>query len=330
MKKTAKLVAGVAALVLVATACGTKAKTDTAATPPADASATDSPTTPADNASAFNGCMVTDTGGIDDRSFNASSWQGLEEAKTALGITDQYAASASENDYVPNINAFVQQKCGIIVTVGFLMGDATETAAKTHTDQKFAIVDYSYDPALPNVLGLTFNTAEAGFLGGYLAAGMTKTGKVATYGGMKLPTVTIFMDGYADGVAYYNTKHNTKVQVLGWNVAKQDGTFTGDFTDQGKGQQTTQAFVQQGADIVFPVAGNVGLGSAKAAKDSGGKLNVIWVDTDGCVSAEQYCDVFLGSVVKGIAVAVKTATGEAKDGSFDGRQLRRHPEEQRR
>jgi basic membrane protein A len=270
------------------------------------------------------GCMVTDTGGIDDRSFNASSWNGMQAAAQANpNISVKYLQSTTQADYVPNINTFISQKCNIVVTVGFLMGDATQTAAKAHPDQKFAIVDFSYNPALPNVDALLFNTAQDGFLGGYLAAGMSKTGKVATFGGQKLPTVTIYMDGFYDGVQYYNKKHNKNVQVLGWNEKTQNGSFTGDFTNQTKGQQVTQTFISEGADIIFPVAGNVGLGAAKAVQDADNqagsqKVNMMWVDTDGCVSAAQYCKYFITSVQKGIVTAVKKAVTSTADGSFKG------------
>jgi basic membrane protein A len=267
----------------------------------------------------FKACMVTDTGGIDDRSFNQSSWEGLQQAKQAnSNIQIKYLQSTAQSDYVPNINALVSEKCGIIVTVGFLMGDQTKAAAQKNPNSKFAIVDFSYNPPLPNVQALIFDTAQAGFLGGYLAAGMTKTGKVATFGGMKLPTVTIFMDGYYDGVQYYNQKHGTKVQVLGWNTKTQQGSFTGDFTDKSKGKAVTETFIQEGADIIFPVAGNVGQGAAAAAEESQGKVNMLWVDTDGCVSAPQYCNVIISSVVKGIQPTVKSAVLSAASGSFTG------------
>ena len=140
---------------------------------------------------------------------------------------------------------------------------------------------------------------------------MSKTGKVATFGGQKLPTVTIYMDGFWDGVQYYNQKHHTNVQVLGWNEKTQNGSFTGNFTDMTAGQRLTNTFIREGADIIFPVAGNVGLGAAKAVQTAdaaaGKKVNMIWVDTDGCVSAAQYCKYFITSVNKGITVAVKTA-----------------------
>jgi basic membrane protein A len=270
------------------------------------------------------GCMVTDTGGIDDRSFNASAWAGMQAAqKASSNISVKYLQSTTQADYVPNINTFIGQKCGIIVTVGFLMGDATQAAAKAHPTQKFAIVDFSYTPPLPNVNALLFDTAQDGFQGGYLAAGMTKTGKVATFGGQKLPTVTIYMDGFYDGVQYYNQKHGKNVQVLGWNEKTQNGSFTGDFTNQTKGQTLTQTFISEGADIIFPVAGNVGLGAAKAVQQADAaagsqKVNMMWVDVDGCVSAPQYCKYFITSVQKGIVAAVSTAVTSMANGSFKG------------
>ncbi len=311
---------------LAATACSSSSKTGSSATTAAPTSAS-TPATPASSPATttattsgkFSACMVTDTGGIDDRSFNASSYQGLlDAAKADPNITTAYLQSTTQSDYVPNINALVQRNCGIIVTVGFLMGDATQSAAKAHPTDHFAIVDYNYSPPLNNVLGLIFNTAQAGFLGGYLAAGMTKTGTVATFGGMKLPTVTIYMDGFYDGVQYYNQKHNKNVKVLGWNEKTQNGTFTGDFTDQTKGKEVTQTFIQQGADIIFPVAGNVGLGAAAAVKQNGNGVHMLWVDTDGCISAPQYCSIFISSVTKGIASAVKTVTLAAANNQFKG------------
>ena len=284
--------------------------------------------------------MVTDTGGINDKSFNQSAWQGMQEAAAANpNITVKYLQSTTQSDYVPNINTFLGEKCGIIVTVGFLMGAATETAAKANPTQNFAIVDCSYASQCltgakeSNIDQLVFNTVQDGFLGGYLAAGMTKTGKVATFGGEDFGTVTIYMDGYWDGVQYYNKQHHTNVQVLGWNEQTQKGEFTGDFTNQTKGQTVTQTFISEGADVIFPVAGNVGLGAAKAVQDAdsaGGKVNMMWVDTDGCVSAAQYCKYFITSVTKGIQTAVKNAVTLGAVRLVQGRHLHRHAGQRRR
>ena len=314
---------------LVIAACGSShssAASGSSTSAGASASSTGSAATTAK----FSGCMVSDTGGVDDRSFNAAAWAGMNAAAAAnSNISVKFSTSTSPSDYTPIINTFLSQKCNIIVTLGFAMGDATKAAATAHPSQKFAIVDNSYSPTLPNVTKepnidqLTYNTVQDGFLGGYLAAGMTKTGKVATFGGQEFPTVTIYMDGYWDGVQYYNSKHGTHVQVLGWNEQTQKGSFTGDFTNQTKGQTLTQTFISEGADIIFPVAGNVGLGAAKAVQQADAqagsqKVNMEWVDLDGCVSAAQYCKYFITSVLKGETLAVKTAVLAAASGSFKG------------
>jgi basic membrane protein A len=299
--KTIRLVAGVAGLAVVVAGCGSKPKS----------SSSGGSTT---GASSFTACMVTDIGGIDDRSFNASSWAGMQAAAKDTGAKVSYIQSTSENDYVPNINSLVAKKCGLIVTVGGLMGQATTQAAKADPTQKFAIVDFP--SAGTNVFGMQFNTAQGGFLGGYLAAGMTKTGKVATFGGLPIPPVTVYMDGFQEGVQYYNKQKNKNVQVLGWDEKNpKGGSMASSFTDQGKGKQIANNFIQQGADIIFPVAGGTGLGAAAAAQDSNGKVSIIWVDTDGCTSAAQYCSVFMTSVVKGMSGAVQQAVDTAAKGS---------------
>ena len=160
---------------------------------------------------------------------------------------------------------------------------------------------------------MQFDTAQAAFLAGYLAAGYSKTGKVATYGGLKIPPVTVFMDGFADGVAYYNKAKGKNVQVLGWDKAKQNGTVRREFSDQNKGKAITDTFVAQGADVIMPVAGGTGLGTAarQGVRRQGlGHLG----RPDGCESAAQYCAVFLTTVVKNIADAVKEAVGQGRQG----------------
>ena len=316
---------------LVVAACGSS-HSSAASSPTSSSPATSTATSTATAGTGTKtlGCMVTDTGGINDRSFNASSWAGMQAAAAANpNITVKYLQSTTQSDYTPNINTFIGEKCNIIVTVGFLMGAATEAAAKANPTQKFAIVDCSYSSGCltgthePNIDQLVYNTVQDGFLGGYLAAGMSKTGKVATFGGIELPTVTIYMDGYWDGVQYYNTKHGTHVTVLGWNEQSQKGSFTGDFTNQTKGQTLTQTFISEGADIIFPVAGNVGLGAAKAVQSAdqaagGDKVNMMWVDVDGCVSATTYCNYFITSVEKGIVPSVKAVVLSVSNGTFQG------------
>jgi basic membrane protein A len=296
-------VAGVAALGLVLAACGTK---------PA-ASAGGSSTAPAASSS-FKACMVTDTGGIDDRSFNQSAWSGMQAAQKDGKATVVYTQSKAESDYVPNITGYTSQNCKLIVTVGGLMATATTNAATSSASQHFAIVDSNGNGK--NVQGLQFNTAQAGFMAGYLAAGYSKTGKVATFGGEKIAPVTIYMDGFWEGVQYYNTQNKKNVQVIGWSETSQNGSFTNSFTDQTQGQQIANNDIQQGADVIFPVAGGSGLGGAAAAKASGGRAVVIWVDTDGCESAAAYCSVFLSTAFKNVGNAVQKSIEDASGGTF--------------
>jgi basic membrane protein A len=258
--------------------------------------------------------MVTDTGGINDKSFNQSAWQGMQQAQTDGKATVSYLPSTTASDYAKNIAALEAKKCKLIVTVGFNLADATTAAAKADATQHFAIVDNAGNGT--NIQGLQFNTAQAGFMGGYLAAGYSKTGKVATYGGMNFASVTVYMDGFWEGVQYYNQKHGKNVQVLGWDEKTQKGSFANSFTDQTKGSQLAKNFIQAGADVLYPVAGGTGLGTAAAAQASGGKAVVIWVDTDGCEAAQQYCNVFLTTTYKGIAPAVKSSVESASAGSF--------------
>lgn len=305
--RAARALVGGAMLALLAAGCGA-------------ATATHGPSKAVRTASSkFLGCMVTDTGGIDDRSFNASSWAGMLAAHAAdKSITVKYLQSTTSSDYVPNINQFESEHCGIIVTVGFLMATATQNAAQATPAQKFSIVDYTYSPSLANVLGLYYNTAQDAFLGGYLAAAFSKSGKVGTFGGINIPTVTIYMSGFVAGVRYYDKVNHKSVKVLGWDPNTSTGLFTGNFTSQADGRLDTNSLINQGADIIFPVAGSVGLGAAAAVKAAGPPHYMEWVDTDGCVSAPQYCGIFITSVTKGIVASVKTAVLAAARGTFKG------------
>jgi basic membrane protein A len=305
MKARMLAVAGAAALLLAA--CGEAP--DEAGSASGSAAGTD-----------FLGCMVTDQGGIDDRSFNASAWAGLQASKADLGIEAKYVTSKSESDYTPNVNSLIAEDCGIIVTVGFSLGDATLAGANANPDERFTIVDENptNDGApVENIKPLLFNTAEAAYLAGYLAAGMSETGTVGTFGGIKLPTVAVFMDGFYDGVMKYNEDKGADVKLLGWDKGKQDGLFAGKFDDQTGGKNLASNLIQQGADIILPVAGQTGLGAAAAAQESGGKVSIIWVDTDGYESASQYKEVFLTTVEKGIATAVEEATTETVNGQYN-------------
>lgn len=288
---------------------------------PADTGATDAASEEPE-AVDYLACQVTDIGGIDDKSFNQTAYDGLKQAEAELGVEIAYLESQNPNDFEPNIQALIDQECDLIVTVGFLLGDATGAAAEANPDQNFAIVDVDFfdsdkgeDITYDNVKELTFRTDEAAFLAGYLAAGTSVSGKVGTFGGIPIPPVTIFMQGFLEGVNHYNDEKGTKVEVLGWDG--KDGLFTGNFENQDDGKNTTESLLDEGADIILPVAGPVGLGAAAAVEDAG-KASLIWVDTDGCVSAEEYCDLFLTSVMKNMNIAVFDAIQAGVDDTFEG------------
>ncbi|PID51110.1 MAG: BMP family ABC transporter substrate-binding protein [Propionibacteriales bacterium] len=267
--------------------------------------------------------MVSDSGGFDDKSFNETSYKGLMKAKDELGVETGQVESSTTSDFAQNIGTMIDAKCDIIITVGFLLGDATVAAAKANPDVQFAIVDNVPKGAekLKNLKPLVFNTAESSFAAGYLAAAMTSSGTVGTFGGAKIPTVTIFMDGFAQGVEYYNKQKSKSVKVLGWDVKKQDGSFVpaaggSPFENKAGGKSVGTSLVSQGADILFPVAGPAGEGALQVAKASGGKVSAIWVDADGCESASSYCPSIMTSVYKGMDTAVFEAIKSVIDGDF--------------
>lgn len=266
---------------------------------------------------AYKICQVTDVGGIDDRSFNATAWKGIEDAVDQLGVEGAFLESQQQTDYEKNINAWLEEGCDLIVTVGFLLGDATGAAADANPEQKFSIVDYAYDPTKPNTVGQVFAVNEAGFLAGYLGAGVTETGKLGTFGGIQIPPVTDFMDGYVLGAAYYNEVHGTDVEVLGWDPASATGLFTGNFESTDDGRAMGESLMDEGADIIMPVAGPVGLGTAAAAQERGG-VYIIGVDNDWAIVNEDYADITLTSILKNMDAVTFAVIESVLDGTFEG------------
>ncbi|MCW5875726.1 MAG: BMP family ABC transporter substrate-binding protein [Anaerolineales bacterium] len=265
----------------------------------------------------FLACQVTDTGGIDDASFNQTAWAGVEMAVAQLGVEGSFVESNEQADYEPNINAMIEQGCDLIITVGFLMGDATAAAATANPDQAFGIIDFAYDPAFSNVTGHVFATDQAAFLAGYHAAASTQTGAVGTFGGINIPPVTVFMDGFWYGVQYYNNENGTNVQVLGWDPAAQDGLFTGNFDSLDDGRAFAESLMDEGADIIMPVAGPVGLGSAAAIQERGNAW-LIGVDSDWTQTAPEYAGIILNSVLKNMNQTVFQHIESALGGSSPG------------
>lgn len=261
-------------------------------------------------------CQVTDVGGIDDKSFNALAWAGMQRAAEELNVEVKYLESQQQSDYEVNLNAFIDEGCDLIISVGFLLGDATAAAAEANPDQKFAIIDVDYLP-LPNIRGNATQIDQSTFLAGYLSAGMSETGSVGTYVGILFPATQAFMDGYAMGVEYYNEAKGTDVKVLGWDMATQEGLQTGNFESLDDGRAFAEALLDDGADIIMPVAGPVGLGSlAVMAERNNGLL--IGVDTDWAEQNPENASFVLASALKKIDVFVYDSVQKVLDGSFAG------------
>ncbi|WP_210508962.1 BMP family protein [Naasia sp. SYSU D00057] len=299
-------IAGIAALLLAG--CGAAPEQSGATT---DAGAED-----------YCARMVTNSGGLEDRSFNQTSWAGLERAAEEFGVDVDVLVSTSETDLAPNVEQAVGSGCQFVLTVGYELATATLEQAEANPDTHFAIVDETVDvdgdgePDADNIKPIVFDTAQAAYLAGYLAAGTSKTGTVATFGGGNQPPVTLFMDGFVDGVAKYNEVHGTQVRVLGWDKEAQDGVFTGDFENVNLGKTTTEQLIAQGADVILPVAGQVGEGAAAAALEAGG-VSIIWVDNDGYETLpEEYRPIVLTSVLKNTEDAVVEIVGDDIDGTF--------------
>ena len=265
--------------------------------------------------------LVTDTGGISDRSFNATAWKGVQDARRDLGILGAYLESQLPADYEQNTKRFLDQNYELIITVGFPQAVATKAAAEANPDRKFAIVDYSYDPVLPNVLGMIFKSDEAAFLAGYLAAGMSTTGKVGTFGGMQIPPVTIFMVGLEKGVQYYNRLKGTNVEFIGWKTdpgasACGAGRFTDTFVSIEKGRLFANQLMDEGADIIVPLAGTTGIGAASAIKER--TKMMIGVDSDQYIVTPDYKEIYLTSILKNTDKACYDVIKTVVENTFKG------------
>jgi len=302
-----------AAAALVLTACGDAPEDEPTTTADPGTETTDSPS-PAGDAADFKGCIISDEGGFDDQSFNQAGYEGLMQARDDLGIETAEAESTAATDFGPNIDSMIGQDCDLIFTVGFLLADATRDAAELNPDVNFAIIDDASIEA-DNVKPIVFDTAQAAFLAGYLAAGYSESGTVATFGGMPIPPVTIFMDGFVDGVDHYNEVKGTDVRVLGCDKDSQTGALVGNFSDIAAGQNLARSFIDSGADVIMPVAGPVGGGAASAAQEAG--ITFIGVDSDWFETAPEYADVILTSVLKQMGPAVFDVVEGALEEGFD-------------
>ena len=274
-------------------------------------------------ASDFLGCVVSDAGGFDDKSFNQLSYEGVKQATEELGAEMKAVESNSEADYAPNLESLVAEGCDTIVTVGFALAAATKESAAANPDIEYILIDDAADggddgktfdgkPDEPNIKPLLYDTAQAAFLAGYAAADYSKTGVVGTYGGQEFPTVTIFMDGLKQGVDYYNKEKGKQVKVVGWNG--KSGSFTGGFEANETATNTARQLLDQDADVLLAVGGPIYQGALTAIQSSGKDAALIGVDADFFETDPKTRKVVLTSILKNMKVstyeAVKSAAGD--------------------
>ena len=270
-------------------------------------------------------CLVTDLAGVDDQSFNASAWQGVQDAMAAGFATEDsfFLESADASDWQPNVDQFSSQGCEHIVTVGFALGEVTAINAAANPDIIWTMIDNvltdeNFAPlGLENVRELVYQTDEAAFAAGYLAAGVSQSGILCTYGGANFPTVAIFMDGFTRGAAHYNEIKGTDVTVLGWNVDDQDGLFTGSFTDMVLAGTTAEGLFDEGCDMIIPVGGAINLPAGDVINDSGLDAALIGVDADAFFAMPpQYASLWLTTVEKAIAPFITLSVQGQAEGSW--------------
>lgn len=275
--------------------------------------------------SSFLPCMVSDSGGFDDKSFNQLGFEGLKAGAAKLGVKYQQRESNSDSDYAPNIDSLIKQKCTLIITVGFNLSKATVAAAKANPKIDFAIIDDAADNNFdgktdaPNIKPILFDTAQAAFLAGYVSASVTKTGVLGTFAGIPFPTVTIFMDGFSQGMTYYNKQKGASVKLVGYDPAAPDkATQVGEFAAGDKAKQVAQSIIDQNADVILPVGGPIFQSAGAAIQDSGKNIALLGVDADTFVTAPTYSKLYLTSILKNMKQATQDViTNSAKGKTFD-------------
>jgi basic membrane protein A len=252
----------------------------------------------------YKACGVSDEGSWKDKSFNESVLDGLNKAKTELGVKLNTAESKSSEDFVPNLQAMVDAKCDVIIAVGFNLVDAVNKAAEANPKMNFVTVD-GWSNKATNLKPVTYSMNQSAYLAGYLAAGYSKTHVVGTYGGMKIPAVTDYMDGFYYGAKAFEKASGTATKVLGWDAVKKTGDFMGDFTPNSGVSKTIAANqVKGGADVIMPVAGDQFGAVSAAIKEAKVDGVMIGVDKDIAKTSPQYADMVLTSVEKRMTNAV--------------------------
>ncbi|MDG0789833.1 BMP family ABC transporter substrate-binding protein [Cohnella ginsengisoli] len=330
MKPLSLMLVAMLAMLLVLSGCGSKnnnseggssasasASASESASPSASASESASPSAsasasesaaPADGKGKKIG-MVTDLGGVNDKSFNQQAWESLQKIAKDTGAETKYQESKKDSDYIPLLTKFVKDGYDLTWGIGFLFADAATTVASANPESKLALIDTTPTKELPNVESVLFKENEGSFLVGVVAGLTTKTNKIGFVGGMELPVIKKFEAGFKAGVAAVNP--NATIEV----------NYVGDFSKPDQGKLAAATMYDGGADIIFHAAGGSGNGVFNEAKDrfkAGKKVWVIGVDKDQ--SIEFGNDVTLTSMVKKVDEAVYRVSNDLLAGNFHGGQ----------
>ena len=251
--------------------------------------------------------MISDTGGVNDESFNQSTWEGLQQAQEKYGkdkVQVKYVESSQEADYTPNIETFVEEDLDLIIGVGYKMAGAIEEASKNYPDVQFAIIDHSYEKQPENVTSLIYEDNTAAYLAGLVAAKKTETNKVAFIGGIKSATLDKFEYGFRAGVKAANPKCELTVRYLN------------SFSDSALAKSVANQMHKDGVDVIYTAAGAAGTGAIEAAKEN--NKMAIGVDVDQSPLAP---DNIISSTMKNVNVSIVNLVGEILEDNYQGGQV---------
>lgn len=261
----------------------------------------------------YKACAVATDAGFDDNGIGQLTAQGLSRAHDEQQVQTDQVAARNSADYATAIQQMVSAECSLIMGVGSDLASPLTAAARVNTDTDFVLVDASGTSTEQNLKSLRFQITQPGFLAGYLAAGSSSSGTVGVFGSTNVPRVTGYMDGFVQGVSYYNAQKSTQVHVVGWTL----GTQTGDFvegnnpeTDSDGASDRATALIDQGADVIFAVTGS-GISGAIDEVAAHDGARIIGTDVDLCSDYADHCSIALGSATKSVEQAVVDVISES-------------------
>lgn len=251
--------------------------------------------------------MITDTGGVNDQSFNQLAWAGMQKLAADKGYKVSYIESKQDSDYATNLDKAVDDGAQFVWGIGFAMGEAIQNAAEQNPDVTFASIEATNDRGVSNLTGVLFKSAEPSFVVGYIAANMSTSGKVGFVGGVTSPTIQEFEYGFYAGIEYANKVKGTKVAY--------QGQYAESFIDAAKGAAIAKTMIKDGCDVLYHAAGGTGVGMLEECNNSG--VWSIGVDQDQAVLFPEYTTIITSSL-KRVDVAIVTVTDGLMDGTYSG------------